>query len=87
MIFCANDLFVNLFGALVAAGGVVFYLFCALFGLLWAFFIRFYIAYRMAKNRNRDVLAWSLLSIFVSIVIILIVFIFSMLSSRKRRAN
>ncbi len=61
-----HDLFVNLFGALVAAGGVVFYLFCALFGLLWAFFIRFYIAYRMAKNRNRDVLAWSLLSIFVS---------------------
>ena len=61
-----HDLFVNLFGALVAAGGVVFYLFCALFGLLWAFFIRFYIAYHMAKNRNRDVLAWSLLSIFVS---------------------
>jgi len=61
-----HDLFVNLFGALVAAGGVVFYLVCAFFGLLWAFFIRFYIAYRMAKNRNRDVLAWSLLSIFVS---------------------
>jgi len=61
-----HDLIVNLFGALVAAGGVVFYLFCALFGLLWAFFIRFYIAYRMAKNRNRDVLAWSLLSILVS---------------------
>lgn len=61
-----NDLIISLFGALVAAGGVVVYLFCALFGLLWAFFIRFYIAYRMAKNRNRDVLAWSLLSIFVS---------------------
>ena len=60
------DLFANLFGALMAAGGVVFYFFFALFGLLWAFFIRFYIAYRMAKNRNRDVLAWSLLSIFVS---------------------
>ena len=61
-----NDLIISLFGALVAAGGVVVYLFIALFGLLWAFFIRFYIAYRMAKNRNRDVLAWSLLSIFVS---------------------
>ena len=60
------DLIASLFHALVAAGGVVVYLFCALFGLLWAFFIRFYIAYRMAKNRNRDVLAWSLLSIFVS---------------------
>ena len=61
-----NDLIISLFGALVAAGGVVVYLFIALLGLLWAFFIRFYIAYRMAKNRNRDVLAWSLLSIFVS---------------------
>lgn len=61
-----NDLIISLFGALVAAGGVVVYLFIALFGLLWAFFIRFYIAYKMAKNRNRDVLAWSLLSIFVS---------------------
>ena len=61
-----HDLIVNLFGALVAAGGVVFYLCCGFLGLLWAFFIRFYIAYRMAKNRNRDVLAWSLLSIFVS---------------------
>ena len=61
-----NDLIISLFGALVAAGGVVVYLFIVLFGLLWAFFIRFYIAYRMAKNRNRDTLAWSLLSIFVS---------------------
>jgi uncharacterized membrane-anchored protein len=60
------DLFASLWAALVAAGGVVVYLFLALFGLLWAFFIRFYIAYRMAKNRNRDVVAWSLLSIFVS---------------------
>ena len=60
------DLIFSLFGALVAAGGVVVYLFIALFGVLWAFFIRFYIAYRMAQNRNRDVLAWSLLSIFVS---------------------
>lgn len=60
------DLFASLWAALVAAGGVMVYLFLALFGLLWAFFIRFYIAYRMAKNRNRDVVAWSLLSIFVS---------------------
>ena len=60
------NLLAGAFSALVAAGGVVFYLFCAFFGLLWAFFIRFYIAYRMSKNRNRDTLAWSLLSIFVS---------------------
>ena len=60
------NLLAGLFSTLVAAGGVVFYLFCAFFGLLWAFFIRFYIAYRMSKNRNRDTLAWSLLSIFVS---------------------
>ena len=63
------DLIANLWGALIAAGGVMVYLFVALFGLLWAFFIRFYIAYRMAKNRNRDVVAWSLLSIFVSPVL------------------
>ena len=48
------NLLAGLFSTLVAAGGVVFYLFCAFFGLLWAFFIRFYIAYRMSKNRNRD---------------------------------
>ncbi len=48
------------FGALWLIGAIV--LFC----LLWAFFIRIYIAYRMAKNRHRDPLGWTLLSFFFS---------------------
>ena len=34
--------------------------------LALVFYIRIGIAYRMAKNRNRDPLGWVLLSLFVS---------------------
>jgi len=47
---------------MVAVGGVLFWIFAALFSLLITFFIRIYIAYRMAKNRHRDPLGWVLLS-------------------------
>lgn len=33
---------------------------------LYFFLIRFYIAYRMAQKRHRNVLLWVLLSLFVS---------------------
>jgi uncharacterized membrane-anchored protein len=48
-------------------GGVIgLYLLCFVIFGLYVFLIRFYIAYRMAKNRHRNVLLWVLLSIFVS---------------------
>lgn len=47
-------------------GGIVLWIVIALFGALYAFFIRIYIAYKMAKNRHRDPLPWVLLSFFVS---------------------
>lgn len=51
---------------MTATGALLFWLLIAFFGLLWAFFIRIYIAYRMAKNRRRDPLGWVLLSFFFS---------------------
>ena len=38
----------------------------ALVLMVIVFYIRIGIAYRMAKNRNRDPLGWVLLSVFVS---------------------
>ena len=47
--------------------GLVFLgIFVGLASLLLTFFIRIYIAYRMAKNRHRDPLGWVLLSFFFS---------------------
>ena len=48
-------------------GGIVgiYFLAFILFGL-YCFLIRFYIAYRMAQKRHRNVLLWVLLSLFVS---------------------
>jgi uncharacterized membrane-anchored protein len=52
---------------LAIIGGVIgLYLLCFVIFGLYVFLIRFYIAYRMAKNRHRNVLLWVLLSIFVS---------------------
>ena len=45
---------------------VVLYIFIALMALLYLFFIRFYITYRMAKNRHKDPTIWVLISLFVS---------------------
>ena len=50
------------FAGMTITGIVFVWLFCAFFGLLATFFIRIYIAYRMAKNRHRDPLGWVLLS-------------------------
>ena len=52
----------SLVAGMTVTGIIFFYLFCALIGLLVAFFFRIYIAYRMAKNRRRDPLGWVLLS-------------------------
>ena len=60
------DWFVALVAGMTVTGVVLFYLCCALIGVLLVFFIRIYIAYRMAKNRHRDPLGWVLLSFFFS---------------------
>ena len=54
---------------MTVTGVVFFWLLVALLSLLWVFFIRIYIAYRMAKNRRRDPLGWVLLSFFFSPVL------------------
>lgn len=61
-----QDFFAYTLAGMTATGLILFWLFVGLFGLLWAFFIRIYIAYRMAKNRRRDPLGWVLVSFFVS---------------------
>lgn len=48
-------------------GGLIgLYVLIAILALLYAFFVRIYIAYRMAKNRHREPLPWVLLSFFFS---------------------
>jgi uncharacterized membrane-anchored protein len=53
------------------------YIFLIVLGVLAAlvlvFLIRFYIAFRMAKNRNRDPWPWGLVSFFSSPIIIWII--------------
>lgn len=69
LIASLQDFFAYMLAGMTATGVVLFWLFIGLFGLLWAFFIRIYIAYRMAKNRRRDPLGWVLVSFFVSPVL------------------
>ena len=48
-------------------GGLIgLYILIAILALLYVFFVRIYIAYRMAKNRHRDPLLWVLISFFLS---------------------
>lgn len=61
-----QDFFAYTLAGMTATGLILFWLTVASIGLLWAFFIRIYIAYRMAKNRRRDPLGWVLLSFFFS---------------------
>lgn len=61
-----QDFVTCMLAGMTATGVVLFWAFIALIGLLWAFFVRIYIAYRMAKNRRRDPLGWVLLSFFFS---------------------
>lgn len=58
---------------LTAAGVVLLVVGCIVLAFLWVFFIRIYIAYRMAKNRHRDPLGWVLLSCFFSPVLVWII--------------
>jgi len=64
-----QDFFVAMLAGMTVTGVVFFWLLVALLSLLWVFFIRIYIAYRMAKNRRRDPLGWVLLSFFFSPVL------------------
>ena len=73
LITSLQDLFAYMLAGMTATGIVFFWLLIALFGLLWAFFIRIYIAYRMAKNRHRDPLGWVLLSFFFSPLLVWVV--------------
>jgi uncharacterized membrane-anchored protein len=66
LITSLQDFFASMLVGMTATGLLFFWLLIALLGLLWAFFIRIYIAYRMAKNRQRDPLGWVLLSFFFS---------------------
>ena len=69
LITSIQDFFAYTLAGMTATGVLLFWVFAGLFGLLWAFFIRIYIAYRMAKNRKRDPLGWVLLSFFFSPVL------------------
>ena len=73
LITSLQDFLAYALAGMTATGILFFWLLIALFGLLWAFFIRIYIAYRMAKNRHRDPLGWVLLSFFFSPVLTWIV--------------
>ena len=66
LITSLQDFLTYTFAGMTATGLALFWIIAALIGLLWAFFIRIYIAYRMAKNRRRDPLGWVLLSFFFS---------------------
>ncbi len=50
----------------ILGGAMAIGIVACILGGLYLFFIRFYIAYRMATNRRRNALVWVLLSIFVS---------------------
>ena len=66
LITSLQDLFIGLFAGMSGLAIGMIGLAMGLLALLIAFFIRFYIAYRMAVNRHRDPLGWVLLSFFVS---------------------
>lgn len=57
-----SDFFVELFAGMTVTGIIFLWLLIAAIGLILTFFFRIYIAYRMAKNRRRDPLPWTLLS-------------------------
>jgi len=57
-----SDFFVALFAGMTVTGIIFLWLLIAAIGLILTFFFRIYIAYRMAKNRRRDPLPWTLLS-------------------------
>lgn len=62
LILSLSDFFVALFAGMTVTGIIFLWLLIAAVGLILTFFFRIYIAYRMAKNRRRDPLPWTLLS-------------------------
>ena len=60
--YSMSDMFNLLFAGMTLTGIVFLSILLGAIGLLATFFIRIYIAYRMAKNRRRDPLPWTLLS-------------------------
>ena len=73
LITSLQDFLAYILAGMTVTGVIFFWLFVGLVGLLWTFFIRIYIAYRMAKNRGREPLGWVLLSFFFSPVLTWIV--------------
>lgn len=63
------SLLLNMLLLRIVVDPVLWYILAAIVGLYLVYLIRFKIAYKMAKNRHRDPLAWVLLSIFVSSVL------------------
>ena len=61
-----ENLMEGLFAGMSAMAVISLSVLCVLLGLLFVYFIRIHIAYRMAVNRHRDPLGWALLSFFVS---------------------
>ncbi len=61
-----ESVWASLFAGMTVMGVVMVWLVIAAIGLLLIYLIRIHIAYRMAKNRHRDPLAWVLLSFFFS---------------------
>lgn len=63
------SLLLNMLLLRIVVDPVLWYILAVIVGLYLVYLIRFKIAYKMAKNRHRDPLAWVLLSIFVSSVL------------------
>ena len=69
-------------------GGILsLYTICLVLGLVYVFFVRIYIAYRMAKNRHREPLIWVLVSCFVSPLLVWIVLLCIGDKSKQSKAN
>lgn len=56
----------TLLAGMSVTGSLLFIIGGGIIGLLFVYLIRIHIAYRMAKNRDRDPLGWVLLSFFCS---------------------
>lgn len=68
-LYSLEEALTNLFAGMSVVGAILLGLAAILFCLGLVFFFRIWIAYKMAKNRHRDPLAWALLSFFVSPVL------------------
>ncbi len=66
IIYSLQEFVSNALAGMSALAVVLIYIAFIVLALLLVYFIRIHIAYRMAKNRHRDPLAWALLSFFVS---------------------